>query len=114
LGQPHREVVDCRHRPAARFIPKQPLPIEILLPAQHKPVTATLYYRHVNQTERFQSQQMQSRGSGFRATIPAEYTDSPFPLQYYFRFTQGAAKAWLYPGFAPDLLNQPYFVLRRA
>jgi hypothetical protein len=114
LGQPHREPVDCRHGPAARFIPNQPLPIEISLPAQKVPVTVTLYYRHVNQAERFQAQEMQSRGGGFRATIPAEYTDSLFPLQYYFEFKQGTAKAWLYPGFAPDLLNQPYFVLRRA
>ncbi len=114
LGQPHREAVDCRHRPAAGFIPKQPLPIEISLPAQKEPVSATLYYRHVNQAERFQSQEMQFSGGVFRAAIPAEYTDSPYPLQYYFEFKRGAAKAWLYPGFAPDLLNQPYFVLRRA
>ncbi len=114
LGRPHREVVDCRHRPAARFMPKQLLPVEVSLAPPKQPVTATLYYRHVNQAERFQSLEMQSHGGSFRASIPAEYTDSPYPLQYYFEFKQGRAKAWLYPGFAPDLLNQPYFVLERG
>jgi hypothetical protein len=114
LGQPRRETINCRQRAAARFIPKQPLPIEVSLPARKESVTATLYYRHVNQAERYQSQKMQSRGGVFHAAIPAEYTDSPYPLQYYFEFKQGAGTAWLYPGFDPDLLNQPYFVLRGA
>jgi hypothetical protein len=49
-----------------------------------------------------------------RASIPAAYTDSPFPLQYYFEFHAAPDKAFLHPGFAPDLANQPYFVLRRV
>jgi len=35
-------------------------------------------------------------------------------LEYYFELKQGAASAWLYPGFATDLHNQPYFVVRRG
>ena len=56
--------------------------------------------------------EMQASGATWRASIPAKYTDSPYPLQYYFEFHEGPAKACLYPGFAPDLLNQPYFVVR--
>jgi hypothetical protein len=32
---------------------------------------------------------------GFMAAIPAGYTDSPFPLQYYFELSRGLDAAWL-------------------
>jgi hypothetical protein len=73
-----------------------------------------LYYRHVNQAERFESTEMQAQANAYRAAIPAAYTDSPFPLQYYFAVRESPEKVWLYPGFAPDLLNRPYFVVQRA
>ena len=43
--------------------------------------------------------------------IPADYTQSPYPLLYYFEVHQ-AAGSTIYPGFSPDLSNQPYFVVR--
>jgi len=46
-------------------------------------------------------------GSG--ATIPAAYTKSDYPLQYYFE-TNGT----LYPGLPKDFSQAPYFVIRRA
>jgi hypothetical protein len=49
----------------------------------------------------------------FTATIPAIYADSPFPLQYFFAVTQDGSADML-PGLAPDLCNQPYYVLRQA
>jgi hypothetical protein len=73
-----------------------------------------MYYRHVNQAERFENVEMAVQGGTYRATIPAAYTDSPYPLQYYFEIRESAGKASLYPGFAPDLANQPYFVVRRG
>jgi hypothetical protein len=33
---------------------------------------------------------------------------------YYFQLTYGPRSVTLYPGFRDDLLNQPYFVVRRA
>ena len=113
-GRPRREAIACRHQAAARFTPRQPLEIAISMAAQREPVRATLHYRHVNQSERYESVEMERGGGGFRAAIPAAYTDSPYPLQYYFELKEGREKAWLYPGFEPDLLNQPYFVVRRA
>jgi hypothetical protein len=68
----------------------------------------------VNQAERFASVEMDARGNLYRASIAADYTDSPYPLQYYFEFKEGPEKAWLYPGFASDLANQPYFVVQRV
>ncbi len=113
-GLPHlppRASGTFRHEPPARFHPKQDLALAITA-SGIKPTAARVYYRRVTQAERFQAVEMQASGEFWRAAIPAEYTDSPYPLQYYFEFHEGPAKACLYPGFAPDLLNQPYFVVR--
>jgi hypothetical protein len=47
-------------------------------------------------------------------TIPADYTDTPYPLQYYFELSNASGQAWLYPGLGPTLTDQPYFLLRQA
>ena len=73
-----------------------------------QPAAATLHYRRVNQVERFVAAPM--HGTPWTAVIPAEYTRSPFPLQYYFSF-EGSA---MWPGLGPNLANQPYFVVRQA
>lgn len=114
LGRPERNAVPCHHRPADRFHPGQPLEIQLSIDASSTPVSARLYYRRVNQAERYESVEMQVRDGRRRATIPAGYTQSPYPLEYYFELKQLPAAAWLYPGFAPDLANQPYFVVQRA
>ena len=114
LGHPRREPVQCTHQPPAHFRSGAPVPLEIALEQNRSAAAARLYYRHVNQAERYRSAEMQADGNRFRALIPAEYTDSPYPLQYYFEFKESREKAWLYPGFTPELTNQPYFVLRRA
>jgi len=73
-----------------------------------------LHYRHVNQGERYQTAEMEANDRRYRATVPASYTGSPYPLQYYFELKESPDKALLYPGFGPDLMNQPYFVVRRG
>ena len=78
------------------------------------PVEARLYYRHVNQAERWQSVSMERKGASQVAAIPGSYTDSPYPLQYYFELKSAPDRAWLYPGFPADLAGQPYFVLRSS
>jgi hypothetical protein len=98
------------HTPPRSFRPKQPLPIQISGPAL---TSVRLWYRHVNQAERWQSAPMALSGSTWRAGIPEEYTDSPFSLQYYFELRH-ARGAWLYPGLARDLAGQPYFVVHLA
>ena len=109
LANPRRPVASLRHAPTAGFRPEQPLGIELRAAA----ASVRLWYRHVNQAERWQSAEMRPSDSGWRAAIPATYTDSPYSLQYYFEL-RNHDDAWLYPGFAPDLANQPYFVVRRA
>jgi hypothetical protein len=111
LGRPRRSSVPCRHTPPAVFHPGQPLELELAAP---KLLSARMYYRHVNQAERFESVEMQVRDNRYRAIIPAGYTHSLYPLQYYFELKTAPDQACLFPGFAANLSNQPYFVVRRA
>jgi len=112
LGRPRRAIADCRHLPPARFRRKEAVPVQIAVFG--KAASVRMYYRHVNQAERFESVEMQVQSGTYRASIPGAYTDSHFPLQYYFEVRESAEKAWLYPGFASDLSNQPYFVVQRG
>jgi hypothetical protein len=50
------------------------------------------------------------RAEAYRAAIPADYTRSPYPHQYYFE-VYGAAGSTIYPGFGPDLSNQLCFLV---
>jgi hypothetical protein len=92
------------HIPPARFQRGKDFVVEL------SGVPARLYYRHVNQAERWHSVEMQRAGKAYRAVIPAEYTDSKYPLEYYFCYLAG--NAILYPGFGEDLSQTPYFVVR--
>jgi hypothetical protein len=53
---------------------------------------------------------MARQGAEFAAVIPADYTRTEFPLEYYFEVRKGDGTAGLFPGFMPELTNQPYFV----
>jgi hypothetical protein len=78
------------------------------------PTSVELHYRHVNQAESYKSAPMKVDGAQFAATIPAEYTRSVYPLQYFFALLRGGEKGWLFPGLGPKLCGQPYFVIRQA
>jgi hypothetical protein len=108
-----RSSLPCRHQPPAVFHPGQPLELEFALGKGPKLVSARIYYRHVNQAERFESAKMKTDDNRYRAIIPARYTRSLYPLQYYFELKTGPDQACLFPGFAANLSNQPYFVVRR-
>jgi hypothetical protein len=112
LGRPRRAVAACHHIQPKPFRVGQPL--EIACSFEKMPPAARLYYRHVNQAERYESVAMQLVGKSFRATIPAAYTNSPYPLQYYFELKESPEAACLYPGFNAGLTNQPYFLVRQA
>ena len=111
LSKPTRQSVQCRHQCPTGFKPSEPLRLTIGMDGEEVS-SVHLHYRQVNQAERYQKAEMTSSGSEYRAEIPQTYTDSPFPLQYYFEIKSAANKAWLYPGFNADRTNQPYFVLR--
>jgi hypothetical protein len=110
LGRPTARTVASRHTPAAKF--KRGQPLEITIAVEGKPALALLHYRRVNHAERFQKVEMKPGGPRYQAVIPATYSDSPYPLQYYFEVKSAAGVAALYPGFSSNLTRQPYFVVR--
>jgi hypothetical protein len=108
-GRPVRISASCRHTPPAGLESGQPLNIELTV--DRSPVSVRMYYRHVNQADRYESVEMHLQNDHFVASVPSDYIDSAYPLQYYFELKEGQDKAWLYPGFNADLMNQPYFVI---
>ena len=130
LGQPRRLGVSCLHTPPARFVPGEPLQISLSSKGAFssksatnkavEPISIHLYYRHVNQAERYIVVEMQladssietkGRDAIFRATIPGTHTASNYPLQYYFEVNRGTGQPGLYPGFTGEVTGQPYFLV---
>jgi hypothetical protein len=113
LDPPPRPPADALHTPVRAFVRGRPLELVLALPARAGSAPAvTLHYRHVSQAEAWQASAMPREGSNFLAAIPGTYTDSPYPLQYYFEVAEASGVAWLYPGLGPDLTQQPYFAVR--
>lgn len=71
---------------------------------------STLWYRHVNHGERWLFAQMQKTNNAHSAYVPGHYTNSLYPLQYYFELHTTDA-ATLYPPFNPTFSNQPYYAI---
>ena len=103
---PARLSIDATHAPPTQFHPGSELPLSVTV--KDSGVTGvTLWYRHVNQGERWKAEPMKNETGAFRSVIPGTYTDSPYPLQYHFELRSKNA-AWLYPAFNSTLSNQPY------
>jgi hypothetical protein len=113
LSTTARRDAACTHTPPSAFTPRVAVPLTIDV-AEPRAAAVVCCYRHVNQAERFQRVTMESRDATFHVSIPGEYTDSPYPLQYYFIVSDASGDARLYPGLGPDRMRQPYFVLRRS
>jgi hypothetical protein len=110
-----RTAVNCIHRQPTSFQAGKALALTLDLTRVSKgehPGAVTLFYRHVNQAERWKSIDVTQTDNSYTAAIPADYTDSPFPLQYYWRLSR-ASTAWLHPAFDAAFSNQPYFVVQR-
>jgi len=108
-----RESIPLQHTPPRDFIPGQTIEIAIVTPREMKQgLNVHLYYRHVNQAERYQVNEMRLDGNRFSFTVPADYTNSTYPLQYYFEVRGASDAVWLYPGLQSNLQERPYFVLR--
>jgi hypothetical protein len=103
-----RPSIAASHTPPESFHPGSDLALTLTTPASVD--EAILWYRHVNQGERWLSVPMQRSGGTHSAIIPDTYTDSPYPLQYYFEL-HTATSATLRPPFNPTLSNQPYYTV---
>jgi hypothetical protein len=110
-GRPVRPTIESVHTPPAGFAPGAPLALSITAPQQTiEPAVASvvLYYRHVNQGERWLLAPTQENEGVFSAIIPAEYTQSPYALEYRFELRTKSGMAWFNPAFNATLGNQPY------
>jgi hypothetical protein len=115
LGRVQRPMIPLVHMVPPLFVAGQPVAVELtLLGPQSSPVAVRLCYRRVHQAEPYQSADMLMQDRRYSATIPAEYTNTPYPLEYYFELRDEAGQAWMFPGFDATLTNQPYFVVRQA
>ena len=99
------------HEPSASFQRGQSLAV-----SAHAPDVdgVRLRYRRVNQAETWQALEMERMGNDYRAIIPVGYTDTAFPLQYYFRLRDRAGNAWLAPGLEHPWHGQPYYFVRQV
>jgi hypothetical protein len=112
LAAPVRAEIPAQHQSPASFKPGSVVTL-VISGLSTVQLSGHLHYRHVNQAEVWKSTDLVSTSDGLVATIPADYTQSRFALQYYFVLRKDAV-ATLYPGLAPDLANQPYFVIRQG
>jgi hypothetical protein len=112
VGRPNRPAVTCEHTAAEAFRPGEAL--ALALKTQAPSVTSVkLHYRHVNQGERWVQTEMEAAHGEFTAAIPADYTQSPYALQYYFELRAKSGSAWMYPAFNATLSNQPYYAISK-
>ncbi len=110
---PQRPELTVNHLPPRTFERAHPLPLSLSVPLPAPgpaALSVRLFYRRINQAEHFRVEPMRFQAGSFGAVIPADYTDSPFSIQYYFEFQREGA-AWLYPGLNSTLNNQPYYVV---
>jgi hypothetical protein len=112
LARPQRLTVSCHHTPAAEFDPGKPMEVNLSsgTPDGQK---VNLLYRQADQSQRWRTAEMQGRDREYRGVVPASYTQSPYPILYYFE-VHSSTGSTIYPGFSPDLSNQPYFVVRSS
>ncbi len=118
-GRPNRPSVACSHKEPIKFAPGEPLTlslqVSVAAPQAHVS-SVDLYYRHVNQGERWRSIPMDQKARDYEAAIPGDYTHSVYPLQYYFVLHHGGDSASFHPAFSSTFSNQPYYAVwqRRA
>lgn len=103
---------ELKHMPAPSYSKGEPIHLHAGFTESHSDVHVLLHYRHINQAEPYVTVAMEQTETGYVATIPASYTDAVYPLQYFFEVRSANGDAWLAPGFANDLSNQPYYVVR--
>ena len=110
LNPPARPVFEAKHRAPASFKPGEPIALDL----QTSAASAHLHYRRVNQAEPWNVIEMPNSAGKFAAEIPADYTQSPHPIQYYIELRNAAGAATIYPGLNETFTQQPYIVIRQA
>lgn len=103
----------CEHSIPIEFNLGKPLELTLasMSPLVHM---VKIHYRHVNQVEAYQIEIMSGKDGIWQFTIPENFTDSNYPIMYFFELQDNSGHAWIYPGFEADLANQPYYHIQRA
>lgn len=105
----------CRHTPPSSCRKGEAVAIAAEFPEADAGLLVRLHYRHANQSEHYETAEMtRGEGGNYAAEIPASYTDSPYPLIYFFEAHNAAGEAWMLPGLDADLSNQPYYMIDPA
>ena len=110
---PIRAMANCRHTPADLFKPGEPMEIEVTVEGDNTD-DVYLYYRHVNQALDWQMKSMKREGENYQAVIPGQYTQTRYPMEYYFAVDMGKEGIAIYPGLDENLANMPYYVIRQT
>ena len=107
--------IACEHNPPAAFRRGEAVPVDLAASAREgDAISVRLHYRRVNQAEAYVVADVPGTEGCFRTAIPGDYSDSPYPLQYWFELRDALGRAWFWPELEADLSNQPYFVVRQA
>lgn len=107
------QIPQCQHNVPKHFIPGKS--IEIVLNSKSSKIkTVKLHYRHVNQVEAYNILPMTNNIGTWSYSIPGDFTNSQYPLMYFFEFQDTNGNGWYYPGFNEELANQPYFNIMRV
>jgi hypothetical protein len=110
---PRRATPPVAHTPPAKFKRGEPFALEIsLAKVSPRPTEARLYFRQLNQAEPWRTAAMEVNGVVAKAAIPADYTDTPYALEYYFEVATAGDRPALWPGLGADLTTPPYLVVR--
>ncbi len=104
-----RAAVRAQHEAPVRFVRGEALELTVQADSAS---AVNLHYRHVNQAENYETLAMDRRDGKYAASVPASYTQTEFPLEYFFEIVSESAGTLLYPGFDGARTNQPYFVVR--
>ena len=98
------------HVPPAAFGKGEPLTLSFTAPAAAD-LTVRVHYRQVDQSASWLVAPAVSGGDRFDLDLPAEFTDSPYSIQYFVEVRSPDGTA-LHPRLDPvTLSNQPYFVV---
>ena len=112
LGRPQRGAANVAHEPPKSFRRGEPVALGLTTMGASGLKSVQLYYRRTHQAEAWRVTAMDAESGGYRATIPGDYTNPPFPLEYYFEVTDASGRPSLYPGLGSNLCTPPYFVVR--
>ncbi|MDE3187391.1 MAG: twin-arginine translocation signal domain-containing protein [Acidobacteriota bacterium] len=115
-ARPHTARHECAHTPPKTFSPGQALALSLSVSGAEQSASVRavrLRYRHVNQAERWKAADATGAGNAYTAEIPAAYTGSAYPLEYYFELESQSGAAWMFPGLNRTLSNQPYFAVQQ-